>query len=121
MFMRLNKSLPVLSLFHAPSSQSSLSALRLLQSRNKNEIYNLDIVTEKPTKDQLRCIIEYTGCKPSEVVSGAKNLDEAMDLISSNLEKLQRPITVDWNKGWAIIGNEQDKINQLITGSSKED
>ncbi|KAI9787887.1 MAG: hypothetical protein M1816_007373 [Peltula sp. TS41687] len=137
---RFHKSLDVITLFHKPTSASSNRVLGLLkqvsaatsegsmgkQSNNnakysniRKEEFDLNVTEEPPTLDQLRSILEYVGVKKAgELVKGARDESDAMKKLKENADTFQRPVTVDWNNGNAVVGdNESDILRMLKSGS----
>ncbi|KAL0082615.1 hypothetical protein J3Q64DRAFT_1752347 [Phycomyces blakesleeanus] len=137
MSFRPPKTLPILSIFHNPSSNASQNALRLLQAKQKRpsgeDVYRVDVqdnLQEPLTSIQLKQIAEYLGggkpdWKPmisttSTTATENQSFDyDAQQLLHDQPSVLQRPLVVDWNQGKAAVGPALDKIQQLIESRLK--
>ncbi|KAL2056231.1 hypothetical protein ABVK25_003254 [Lepraria finkii] len=139
---RFHKSLDIITLFHKPSIPASLRVLTLLKqvsahasttatedqatdhtSQNKLQRteFQLNVTEDPPTGDQLRTIIEYAGDrKASQIVDGARDASDAMHKLSQDVNKFKAPVTVDWNNGRAVIGDNESEIMKMIGQLPKE-
>ncbi|KAL2042688.1 hypothetical protein N7G274_004447 [Stereocaulon virgatum] len=139
---RFHKALDVITLFHKPSVPASLRVLTLLKqisaqasetatedqatdhtSQNKLQRteFQLNVTEDPPTGDQLRTIIEYIGDrKASQIVQGAKDASDAMHKLSQDINKFKAPVTVDWNNGRAVVGDNESEIMKMIGQLPKE-
>lgn len=128
----------MITLFHSPQSAASLRVHTLLKQANAQAVahatedqasthhtqnvaerseFELDVTEADPTPDQLRSILEYLkGGSVGQVVEGASNESEAVQKIS----KFQRPVTVDWEQGKAVVGDNESAILQMIKEIPKE-
>ncbi|KAI9804967.1 MAG: hypothetical protein M1833_006270 [Piccolia ochrophora] len=134
--LRFHKSLDVITLFHKPSSAPSMRVLTLLkqtaatasetatedqagdhshQDRRQRTDFELNVTEEPPTSDQLRSIFEYAGAKKAgDIVKGARDEADAMKKLKESVENFQRPVTVDWNNGRTVLGDNESEILKLI-------
>jgi len=141
MFRFVNKSLDIITLFHKPSLPSSVKVYTLLkqahastsehatldqasdhtpQSIQQHQEFELDVTEEPPTPDQLRTILEYVGAqRAGTIIKGAKDEADAMRKLKENGDNFQRPLTVDWNNGRAVIGDDKSEILKLLASLPK--
>ncbi|KAI7868902.1 hypothetical protein BDF14DRAFT_1789179 [Spinellus fusiger] len=135
MSFRAPRSLPILSIFHNPSSSESVSALQLLQAKRKRptgeEIYNIDVldnVNAAPTPSQLQQVAEYLGTPQShwKTMLSSENMDQhenkdVHQMIIDQPQLLKRPLVVDWNQGRAAVGSSTlQAIKELIDARVKK-
>ncbi|KAF9884481.1 hypothetical protein FE257_001742 [Aspergillus nanangensis] len=137
MVFRFAKTLDPITLFHAPSLQTSTNALNILKAAsaaatagtvtsNRGE-FQLEITTAPPTTDQLRNIIDYVTANPAgagsnktdyavgEVIKGAKDAEDAVKRFKEGGEgTFIRPITVDWTNGKAVLGDNESEILKMV-------
>ncbi|KAI9839709.1 MAG: hypothetical protein M1837_002056 [Sclerophora amabilis] len=133
---RFHKTLDVITLFHKQSSQASVRALTLLKQQSaiasetatedqasdhsshdhaQRVQFELDVTEDPPTSDQLRNIFEYIGAKRAgDIVKGARDEADAVRKLKENGDSFQRPVTVDWNNGQAVVGDNQSEILKMI-------
>ncbi|KAI9863124.1 MAG: hypothetical protein M1813_003944 [Trichoglossum hirsutum] len=131
---RFHKTLDVITLFHRPTLASSVRVLNLLKQASSNaaeagtrdqasdsstqtggQEFELNVTEEPPTGDQLRSILEYVGTRRlGEIVRGAKDEADAMRKLQQNSENFQMPLTVDWNNGRAVIGENESEILKML-------
>ncbi|WPG97593.1 Sugar transporter TC2A11 family [Acrodontium crateriforme] len=126
----------VITLFHSPSNPASMRVHTILKqaaaarqahatedqasSTGKNpsssqQDFELDIVVDPPTSDQLNSILEYLGpSHASNVVEGASGSGDALKKFSASKSAFQRPVTVDWNNGRAVAGDNESEILKLL-------
>ncbi|KIN04409.1 hypothetical protein OIDMADRAFT_156336 [Oidiodendron maius Zn] len=138
---RFHKTLDVITLFHKASSPASMRVHALLkqasakaaehatedqasdyivQTQPRRAEFELDVTEEPPTEDQLQSILEYIGAhRAGEVVSGAKNESDAVKKLQMNRDSFQRPLTVDWNNGRAVAGDNESEILKMINSLPK--
>ncbi|GLB03321.1 hypothetical protein AtubIFM57258_007899 [Aspergillus tubingensis] len=138
MVFRFAKTLDPITLFHAPNLPTSKSALSILQRASTTAAsttgtprgeFQLEVSTAPPTNDQLRNILEYvsgSGVSGSgagigkvygvgEVVRGARDAEDAVKRFKADPEgTFVRPITVDWTKGQAVIGDNESEILKMV-------
>ncbi|PWY75825.1 hypothetical protein BO83DRAFT_416395 [Aspergillus eucalypticola CBS 122712] len=137
MVFRFAKTLDPITLFHAPHLPSSKSALSILQRASTTAAsttgtprgeFQLEVSTAPPTNDQLRNILEYvsgsnTGSGAGigkvygvgEVVRGARDAEDAIKRFKADPEgSFVRPITVDWTKGQAVVGDNESEILKMV-------
>ncbi|KAF2083807.1 hypothetical protein K490DRAFT_60176 [Saccharata proteae CBS 121410] len=132
----------IITLFHAPKSQSSIRALTILKQAQANSVatatedqasshttqskaerteFELDVEEGTPTSDQLRIILQYLGASNAgKVVEGASDEEEAQRKLRTGAESFQRPLTVDWHAGRAVIGDNESEILKLVKAIPKE-
>ncbi|KAL3425491.1 redox protein fmp46, mitochondrial [Phlyctema vagabunda] len=138
---RFHKSLDVITLFHKASSPASMRAHTILkqasanateyatedqasdhsaQTHPKRSEFELDITEEPPTPDQLNNILEYIKPLPaSAVINGAKDESDALKKLQSDSGNFKWPLTVDWENGKAVAGDNESEILKLVEGLSK--
>lgn len=114
MSFRLPK-FPMLTVFHNPSSDVSVQALKLLKAASVKHNFQIDLIqtkTQAPTHQQVANIVEYLGngsveqgCRAILVPEAPKasTVSEVQKILDANPGYLRKPLVVDWNKGKAII------------------
>merc|ERR1711879_451073 len=132
----------VISLFHAPSVPASMRAHAILkqapataqssatedqasdhdnQSRLQRTDFNLDVQETPPTPDQLTSILDYLGpSKAGTVVEEATGTSDALRKFNAKQQAFQRPVTVDWNNGRAVVGDDESELMRLVRTLPKE-
>ncbi|KAI6827060.1 hypothetical protein KC367_g2969 [Hortaea werneckii] len=132
----------VITLFHAPSVPASMRAHAILkqaaataqssatedqasdhdnQSRLQRTDFNLDVQETPPTPDQLTSILDYLGpSKASTVVEEATGTSDALRKFNAKQQAFQRPVTVDWNNGRAVVGDDESELMRLVRTLPKE-
>ncbi|EME50427.1 hypothetical protein DOTSEDRAFT_164975 [Dothistroma septosporum NZE10] len=132
----------VVTLFHAPKLPASTRVYTLLKQANATAVANatedqasdhekqsklertefeLDIQEGAPTSDQLSSILEYLGpSKAGDVIKDATGTTDALRKFKQNESSFQRPVTVDWNNGRAVVGEDEGEILKLIRSIPKE-
>ncbi|KAK0749302.1 thioredoxin-like protein, partial [Schizothecium vesticola] len=121
------KSLDVIQLFHKTGSPTSTKAADLLkrisirasesasEDKASRDPFELQVTEEPPTQDQLQTMLDYAGDKGiSSIVDGASTSSEALRLVRENVDRLRRPITVDWNNGKVYAGAEESEILKML-------
>ncbi|RDL40989.1 Thioredoxin-like protein [Venustampulla echinocandica] len=91
------------------------------QTRLERSEFQLDVTEEPPTPDQLESIIQYL--EPSKIpmiVKGARTQVDAMKKLKEDPESFQRPVTVDWEHGRAVTGDNESEILKMIEGLGKK-
>ncbi|KAF7898184.1 hypothetical protein EAF00_004630 [Botryotinia globosa] len=138
---RFHKTLDVITLFHKASSPASVRVHTLLkqasanatesatedqasdhsaQTNPKRQEFELEITESAPTPDQLKSILEYVGVsKVGSIVAGAKDEADAVRKIKANEDSFQRPLTVDWSNGKAVVGDGKSEILTMLNALSK--
>ncbi|KAK1833191.1 thioredoxin-like protein [Podospora conica] len=124
---RFKKSLDVIQLFHKTGSPTSTKAADFLkriavqasesasEDKANRDPFELQVTEEPPTQDQLQTMLDYAGDKGiSSIVEGAKTSSEALRLVKENVDRLRRPITVDWNNGKVYAGAEESEILKML-------
>ncbi|KAI9670920.1 MAG: hypothetical protein M1817_003805 [Caeruleum heppii] len=136
-----HKSLDVITLFHKPTTPASVRVLSLLKQTSaaasetatedqasdhssQNELqrtqFDLNVTEDSPTSDQLRTMIEYVGPRGvGSLVKGARDEADAMRKLKENADNFQRPVTVDWNNGKAVAGDNESEILNMLKQLSK--
>ncbi|KAM0800137.1 thioredoxin-like protein [Usnea florida] len=139
---RFQKSLDVITLFHKPSVPASLRVLTLLkqisaqasetatedqasdhthQNKLQRTEFELNITEDPPTTDQMRTILEYMGAhNAGRLVEGAKDIRDAINKLGENPKTFKPPVTVDWNNGRAVDGDNESEIMKMIARLPKE-
>ncbi|KAI6849863.1 hypothetical protein KC332_g2635 [Hortaea werneckii] len=132
----------VITLFHAPSVPASMRAHAILkqaaataqssatedqasdhdnQSRLQRTDFNLDVQETPPTPDQLTSILDYLGpSKAGTVVEEATGTSDALRKFNAKQQSFQRPVTVDWNNGRAVVGDDESELMKLVRTLPKE-
>ncbi|KAK3661063.1 hypothetical protein LTR22_007689 [Elasticomyces elasticus] len=135
----------VITLFHNPSSSASIRAHTILkqaagnaqsnatidqagdhaqqskQTRTEFELGRTEVSEQSPTTDQLTSILEYLGpSKAGNVVEDATGTSDAMRKFKASQAVFKRPVTVDWNHGRAVVGDDESELMKLIRSAPKE-
>lgn len=125
MAFRFHRGLPNISIFHSPASPPSLQALKLLQaaktgpyppSSNKSLEFDLEVVEDTPTADQLSTILNYTkqsfGSLLSAHPSSSSPLSERPstiralhDVFRKYPKAMKWPVVVNWDDGQVAVGD----------------
>ncbi|CAN8100666.1 unnamed protein product [Discula destructiva] len=135
------KTKDIVTLFHKSSSPASTRVATLLKQASANAAetatedqasdhssqtppgrpeFELDITENPPTTDQLQTILEYAGAKNiSSIIKGASSESEALRMFKRSPDNFQRPVTVDWNNGKAVAGEDESQILKLLGQLSK--
>jgi len=106
------------------------------QNKIQRSDFDLDIVEDTPTHDQVKSILEYIGPNGvGKVVKGATSESDALKKFSASADAFQRPIVVDWSNGKAgesllrkcfrrtwlitlVAGDNQSEILKMLSQSS---
>ncbi|KAF8591775.1 hypothetical protein K439DRAFT_1401942 [Ramaria rubella] len=136
MSIRFHRGLPILSIFHSPSSPTSAQALKLLRSSltsyppnaqpPKPLEYNLEVVENTPpTADQFSTILSYISKPMSSLLSAHPSVEQPHstqslhDLITNNPKALKWPVVVNWDDGQAAVGNIEG-VNGILESLRKK-
>ncbi|RMY29558.1 hypothetical protein D0866_08615 [Hortaea werneckii] len=85
------------------------------------DISNLDVQETPPTPDQLTSILDYLGpSKAGTVVEEATGTSDALRKFNAKQQAFQRPVTVDWNNGRAVVGDDESELMRLVRTLPKE-
>ncbi|RMZ15920.1 hypothetical protein D0860_01344 [Hortaea werneckii] len=85
------------------------------------DIFNLDVQETPPTPDQLTSILDYLGpSKAGTVVEEATGTSDALRKFNAKQQSFQRPVTVDWNNGRAVVGDDESELMKLVRTLPKE-
>ncbi|KAK2597316.1 hypothetical protein QQS21_006090 [Conoideocrella luteorostrata] len=136
------KTLDIVTVFHKASSPSSTRVTNLVkqisanaqagatldqasdhspQTKASRDPFELNITEDSPTADQLQTILEYVGRGSiSKIIKGANDEKDAVKKFRENKESFLRPVTVDWNNGKAVAGDNESEILKLLKAQSKE-
>ena len=118
MSFRFHKSIPIISLFHRPSVQSSTTLLKFLRDHPviQKQMANLEVSTTPPTRAQFEIITNYLGggYSANKLVEGAHGLDDAMKIIGEDESKLNAPFLVDWEGGRVVLGGDKSRVEHLL-------
>ncbi|CCF34466.1 hypothetical protein CH063_06455 [Colletotrichum higginsianum] len=141
---RFHKTLDIVTLFHKAGSPASVRAANILKQVSANATagatedqasdhsvqtnpqksraeFELNITEEPPTADQVKTILEYVGKnRISSIVKGASTEQEALRKFQQNSESFQRPVTVDWNNGKAVVGDSESEILKMLNALNSE-
>lgn len=67
----------------------------------------------------MRIILEYMGARTAgSLVEGAKDPEEAIKTV--NPKTFKPPVTVDWNNGRAVAGDNESEIMRMVAQLPKE-
>ena len=118
MSFRFHKSIPIISLFHRPSVQSSTILLKFLRDHPviQKQMANLEVSTSPPTRAQFETITNYLGggYNASKLVEGARGLEDAVKIVQQDEGKLNVPFLVDWEGGRVVLGGDKSKVEHLL-------
>ncbi|KFY91546.1 hypothetical protein V500_04614 [Pseudogymnoascus sp. VKM F-4518 (FW-2643)] len=140
---RFRKGLDVITLFHSPTAPASMRVHSLLKQasatagetatedqasdhaqQTKNSVetqFELNVVEDPPTPDQLKSILEYVGANGAgKVIQGATSEKDALTKWKKDSGSFQRPLTVDWNNGKVVAGDNESEILKLLAALPKE-
>ncbi|RMY60999.1 hypothetical protein D0865_01229 [Hortaea werneckii] len=80
-----------------------------------------DVQETPPTPDQLTSILDYLGpSKAGSVVEEATGTSDALRKFNAKQQAFQRPVTVDWNNGRAVVGDDESELMRLVRTLPKE-
>ncbi|EFZ03754.1 uncharacterized protein G6M90_00g060460 [Metarhizium brunneum] len=139
---RFHKSLDIVTVFHKASSPASTRVANLVkqisanaqagatidqasdhtaQTQPSRDPFELNITEEPPTVEQVQTILDYVG-KPSisKVIKGAHDEKDALKKFRESRESFLRPVTVDWNNGKAIAGDNESEILKMLKTQKSE-
>ncbi|RDA84565.1 hypothetical protein CP532_1123 [Ophiocordyceps camponoti-leonardi (nom. inval.)] len=125
---RFRKTADVITLFHRPGSAASNRVADLLKktsiqlqtaaAENKpseREPFELDVTEELPTSGQVETILEYAGPRGiPRVIRDARDQKDALQRFKESKDNFLRPITVDWDKGKVVAGDNESEILKLV-------
>lgn len=107
---------------YATANSSGNNTMRNSRGFERRSQFKLEITEKMPTRDQLRCILDYIQRVPlfkanvidgreryveevtpviGAVVKGAKNEFDAFLRMKANPDNFHRPMVVDWSRGRA--------------------
>lgn len=129
-----HKTLDIVTLFSKAGSPASTRVANLLKQASANstsgatidqasdhthqtqrEQFELNVTEDLPTESQVQTILEYVGkAGVPRIVQGAVDEKDALKKFKESKESLQRPLTVDWNNGKAIAGDNESEILKLL-------
>ncbi|GIZ38967.1 hypothetical protein CKM354_000236100 [Cercospora kikuchii] len=114
----LLKQLNATSVAHATEDQASDHSK---QSKLERTEFELDVQEGAPTSDQLSSILEYLGPgQAGNVIKDATGTSDALRKFKQSEASFQRPVTVDWNNGRAVVGENESEILKLVKSVPKE-
>ncbi|KAF7191383.1 putative redox protein fmp46, mitochondrial [Pseudocercospora fuligena] len=115
----LLKQLNATAVAHATEDQASDHSK---QSKLERTEFELDVQEGAPTTDQLSSILEYLGpSQAGSVIKDATGTSDALRKFKQNESLFQRPVTVDWNNGRAVVGENESEILKLVKSLPKEE
>ncbi|KAK2037805.1 DUF1687-domain-containing protein [Colletotrichum caudatum] len=141
---RFHKTLDIVTLFHKASSPASVRVANILKQVSANATagatedqasdhsvqtnpktsraeFELNITEDPPTADQVKTILEYVGqSRISSIIKGASTEQDALRKFQQNSESFQRPVTVDWNNGKAVAGDNESEILKMLNALNSE-
>ncbi|KAK3990307.1 thioredoxin-like protein [Cladorrhinum sp. PSN332] len=121
------KTKDIITLYHKAGSPASTKIANLLkqasvaaaESASKPE-FELDISEGNPTTDQISTILGYVGDRgASSVIKNATTANDALEKFKENVSYFQRPLTVDWNNGKVVPGENESEILKMIEALPK--
>ncbi|GAO19387.1 hypothetical protein UVI_02052780 [Ustilaginoidea virens] len=137
-----HKTLDIVTVFHKAGSPSSARVANLVKQISANaqagatidqasdhspqtmasrDPFELNITEEPPTVEQVQTILGYVDKKSiSKVINGARDEKDALKKFRESKESFLRPVTVDWNNGKAIAGDNESEILKLLKAQSRE-
>jgi len=131
MFSAFKRTIPQISIFHREGVANSDRALQLLRSAVSSSYpsghpngplkFNLEVITNLPTKDQLRTIESYLpqGSIASFVTGGSPaTTDQVLSQAKRDLDAFKWPVVVDWVGGKASVG-DIDGVNEILENLRK--
>ncbi|CEJ86731.1 hypothetical protein VHEMI04190 [[Torrubiella] hemipterigena] len=135
---RFRKTLDIVTVFHKASSPASVRVANLakqisagaqvtatqdpdVKHKVNRDPFELNITEDAPTADQVQTIIEYLGKGGAgKVVQGAKDDKDALKKFRENKDSFLRPVTVDWNSGKAVVGDNESEILKLLAEQQEQ-
>ncbi|TQV93335.1 hypothetical protein V2A60_010237 [Cordyceps javanica] len=139
---RFNKTLDIVTVFHKASSPASVKVANLVKQVSANaqvgatidqasdhsaqtkpgrEPFELNITEDPPTTDQVQTILGYVGTGGiSKVIKGARDEKDALKRFKESKENFLRPLTVDWNNGKAIAGDNESEILKILNAKKSD-
>jgi len=132
MFSAFKRTIPQISIFHREGVANSDRALELLRSAASSSYppghskgplkFDLEVITNLPTKDQLQTIESYIprGGLPSFLTVGSPaTADQVLSKAKSDLDAFKWPVVVDWVGGKASVG-DVDGVNEILENLRKK-
>ncbi|PHH83586.1 hypothetical protein CDD82_6614 [Ophiocordyceps australis] len=134
---RFGKTLDIVSVFAKPNCPTSTRVANLVKQVSANlqttatvdqaadhgshskgstrEPFEYNITQDAPTAEQLQTILDYVGKSgiPS-IVAGARDTKEALKKFKESEDSFIRPLTVDWNHGKVVSGDNESQILKLL-------
>ncbi|KHO00153.1 Thioredoxin-like fold protein [Metarhizium album ARSEF 1941] len=139
---RFHKSPDIVTVFHKASSPASIRVANLVkhisanaqagatldqasdhtaQTQANRDPFELNITEEPPTVEQVQTILDYVGrTSIAKVIKGARDEKDALKKFRESKESFLRPVTVDWNNGKAIAGDNESQILKLLKTQKSE-
>ncbi|KAF4595211.1 putative redox protein fmp46, mitochondrial [Ophiocordyceps camponoti-floridani] len=121
---RFRKTADVITLFARPGSAASSRVASLLRQTSARlqapentgrDPFELDVTEELPTAGQVETMLEYAGeGGVPRLVKGARDIQDALQRFKQSGDSLQRPVTVDWDKGKVVVGDNESEILKLV-------
>ncbi|PHH65241.1 hypothetical protein CDD81_3100 [Ophiocordyceps australis] len=82
---------------------------------SEREPFEYNLTQEMPTTAQLHTIFSYVNRSDiPNIVHGAKNRNEALKIYKQSKDSFIRPLTVDWNNGKVVTGDNESEILRLV-------
>ena len=118
MSFRYHKAIPILSLFHRPSVESSTTVLRFLREHPviKKQQATLEVSENPPTGTQLQILTGYLGggFAAGKIVEGAHGVSDAVSILEKDRTKLNVPVLVNWEGGKVVLGGDKAQMEHLL-------
>jgi len=131
-----------ITLFHQPNNSASTRVLTLLKQANATSTttatedqasshhshssaqmdeFELEVTEQAPTSDQLRSILEFVGDgSEGKVIEGAVDAADAQRRLRQSLDALKRPLTVAWNDGKVVVGDNESELMKMIKAQGQQ-
>ncbi|ATY60652.1 Thioredoxin-like fold [Cordyceps militaris] len=135
---RFNKTLDIVTVFHKAGSPASVKVANLVKQISANaqvgatmdqasdtkpgrEPFELNITEDPPTTDQVQTILGYVGTGGiSKIIKGARDEKDALKRFKESKESFLRPLTVDWNNGKAVAGDNESEILKILNAQKSD-
>jgi len=118
MSFRYHKAIPILSLFHRPSVESSATILRFLREHPviKKQQATLEVSENPPTETQLETMTGYLGggFAAAKIVEGAHGVSDAVSILEKDRTRLNVPVLVNWEGGKVVLGGDKAQVEHLL-------
>ncbi|KAJ2977257.1 hypothetical protein NQ176_g4474 [Zarea fungicola] len=139
---RFNKTLDIVTVFHKASLPSSVRVANIVKQISANAQagatidqasdhssqtkpgrapFELNITEDPPTTDQIQTILGYVGTGGiAKIIKGARDEKDALKRFKESKENFLRPLTVDWNNGKAVPGDNESEILKILNAKKTD-